>query len=136
MVYNKSIDHVLVKTSNAHLRHLTALLNLDRTIFVQLIFHFLKIELSFACPHSLHIWYCRVFFTFEDGINLFQRLSFGLDPIYSLQPLSIDAYILSGKLTMRMMITISQDPLIMYIFHPMFSSPIGMTKTNTHLVRH
>lgn len=30
---------------------------------------------------------------------------------------------------------ISQPPLIMYIFQPMFASPMGMTKTSNSLVK-
>lgn len=37
---------------------------------------------------------------------------------------------------MRAIIIMSQEPLTMYIFHPMLSSPIGITNTNTQLRKH
>jgi hypothetical protein len=40
----------------------------------------------------------------------------------------------SVLLTIKTMMMMSQPPLMKYIFHPIFSSPMGMVKTKINLV--
>lgn len=112
---------------------LGTLLSLDNSVYSYLVLNLFQIYSRFALPHGLHIRHSRMLLAFENGIDLFQAFALGLNPVHSLEEFSKHVNQHSAILTIRIMTTISHEPFTMYIFHPMLSSPIGMTKTSTHL---
>lgn len=58
---------------------------------VQVLLHAIDIELLLATTNKLHVRYVRVLVTFEDGIDFFQCLALGLDPVHSLALVSVMA---------------------------------------------
>lgn len=88
-----------------------------------------------AATDGLDIGHIRVLLALEDGVNLFERLALGLDPVNGLF-VSGRTTILRTKQsrrTMRTKMRMSQDPLTRYIFQPMLLRPIGMMKTKRTL---
>lgn len=72
---------------------------------------------------------------FEYGVHFFQGLSFRFHPEYSLFRVNNSPAFgeSSESLTMSIKVIMSHDPLIMYIFQPILSRPIGMMKTSNSL---
>lgn len=58
--------------------------NLYRNIF-QLALDSLDVNTHLTFSYFLNVCYIRMLFSFENGVNLFERLAFGLDPINSLE---------------------------------------------------
>lgn len=92
---------------------------------------------SLSQAHSLYVRYRGVLLSFEERIDFLQRLTLSLNPVnglkvvrkHELRRLENEDVSLTMSTTMMM----SQEALMMYIFHPIFSMPIGMTNTSTML---
>lgn len=73
----------------------------------------------------------------ENGIDFLQCFAFCFHPIQVLDGISIKfvSFLITSEeiLTIRTNVTISHDPLMMYVFHVIFVSAMGMTNVRSKL---
>jgi hypothetical protein len=108
---------------------------LQSNIFVEFKLYLRHVYSLLARSDILNIGYRRMLLSFENGVNFFQCFAFGFYPIEILDGVSmkLSLLILGRILTMITKVTISHEPLMMYVFHPMLLSAMGITNVRSKL---
>lgn len=109
---------------------------LQSNILVKLKLYLCHVHGLPTCSDILDVRHGWMLLSFKNGVDFLQRFSFCFYPIVILAKLasySLLSFTIEKVLTIKKNVIISHDPLIMYVFHVIFCSAMGMTKVRSKL---